>query len=115
MTRWTSLSSSEKRDSTRSHPLGGDSMLEHEASSDGEHVDLSGVPGVGGLSCTSHEPNGMFLAFPYALATARDRDACELTDFHSNKWGGPLLNAPVVLSLPLQVMMVHELGWCPSR
>lgn len=38
-------------------------MLEHEASSDGEHVDLSGVPGVGGLSCTSHEPNGMFLAF----------------------------------------------------
>lgn len=37
-------------------------MLEHEASSDGEHVDLSGALG-GALSCTSHEPHGMFLAF----------------------------------------------------
>lgn len=40
---------SEKWDSTRSHPCG-DSMLEHEASSDGQHVDLSGVPGDRGVS-----------------------------------------------------------------
>ena len=49
------------------------------------------------------------------LATARDRDACELTDFHLNKWGRALLNVPVVLSLPLQVMTVHEAGLAPKQ
>ena len=55
------------------------------------------------------------LGLPYAPATARDRLACDLTDFHSNKLGRALLNAPAVLSLPLQVMMVHEAGLVPKQ
>ena len=55
------------------------------------------------------------LGLPYAPATARDRLACDLTDFHSNKLGRALLNAPAVLSLPLQVMMVHEAGLAPEQ
>lgn len=106
-----SLSSQRTRDSTRS-PRGGDSTLEHEASSDGEHVDLSGAPR--GRS-RAHPTSRTECSWPSLCSSHCQRQTCLGSNRFPLKHTGEGPPECPCSPLPSQVMMVHETWLAPKE